>query len=109
MQIHQNVLKIQRIRFIIRDISSPVTEMRLSELYKAQRKETDIDGKPCVLYGITDENGFYSDFTADKRCAESFAEFLNENGVEPCHVADIIEDFFYSCADKSNGFFAKIK
>lgn len=71
-------------------------------MYKAQSNEINIDGEACVLYGISDESGFYYDFTNDKLCAERFADFLNENRVEPCHVPEIIEDYFYSCSDKNN-------
>lgn len=78
-------------------------------MYKAQSKELKIEGKKCVLYGVSDENGFYYDFTTDKICAERFADFLNDNKVEPCHVPEIIEDYFYSCMDKSNGLFSEIE
>ena len=85
------------------------SEKRLSDLYRAQSTELNIDGETCILYGISDENGFYSDFTTDKQSAEKFAEFLNQNGVEPCHVQDIIEDFFYSGAEKNDILFSEMK
>jgi len=76
-------------------------------LYKAQSIETNIDGEIFILYGISGENGFLCDFTTDKRCAERFAEFLNKNNVEPCHVPDIIEDFFYSCSENRKDLFSE--
>lgn len=75
-------------------------------MYNLKCRESDIEGEACILYGISDESGFYYDFTKDKRCAERFAEFLNENKVEPCHVPEIIEDFFYSCGDESADIFS---
>lgn len=71
-------------------------------MYKIQCRETDVEGETHILYGISDENGFCFDFTTNEKCAEKFAEFLNMNAVEACHVSEIIEDFFYSCAEKSD-------
>ena len=47
-------------------------------------------------YGIADENRFYFSFTQDKNIAEETVILLNKNQVAPCHIADIIEDMFYS-------------
>jgi len=77
-------------------------EKRLCELYKTQCREADVEGEAFILYGVSDEIGFYIDFTTDKKLAERFANLLNANDVEACHVPEIIEDFFYSCMDKDD-------
>lgn len=78
-------------------------------MYKVQEKETNIDGEIFILYGISDENGFYLDFTADEMCAGRFAEYLNRNNVEACHIPDLIEDLFYSCSDLNAEIFSETK
>lgn len=78
-------------------------------MYKTESVEKTIEGKVTVLYGITDGKSISIDFTANEAEAERFADFLNENDVEPCHVPEIIEDFFYSCEDKNKLLISKMK
>ena len=65
-------------------------------MYKAEEEQVVIEDEEITLYGVKDEDRFYCSFTDSRETAENFAEFLNENGVEACHVYDIIEDMFYS-------------
>lgn len=76
-------------------------------MYKTESVDKIIEGKKMRLYGITDGKSISIDFTTDEIAANRFAELLNENGVEPCHVPEIIEDFFYSCEDKTELYFQK--
>ncbi len=46
--------------------------------------------------GIADDNGLMIAFTEDPEEAEKFVRLCNENEVEENHVADLIEDYFYS-------------
>lgn len=78
-------------------------------MYKTQFAEKVIEGKKYKLYGVTDGNGFCLDFTPDERIAEEFADYLNKNEVEVCHVPEIIEDLFYSCMNKSDKLFSEMK
>ena len=55
-----------------------------------------IEEKAIIQYGIADDVTEYSCFTENKKEAEDFALLLNENKVEGVHVADIIEDTFYT-------------
>jgi hypothetical protein len=73
-------------------------------LYKTQHKEIEIEGERRTVYGAADENGFCYDFTTDADEAERFIDFINQNGVEPCHVCDLIEDLFYSCGQVKSRF-----
>lgn len=66
-------------------------------MYRTECRKSKNEEGTCVVYGISDDSGFYFDFTADENEANEFAAFLNENDVESCHVAEVIEDFFYSC------------
>ena len=65
-------------------------------MYKVEEEKSVIEDEDVVLYGIADENRFYFSFTQDKKIAEEMVILLNENQVAPCHIADIIEDMFYS-------------
>lgn len=66
-------------------------------MYKTECKESKVDEEICVIYGVSDGADFFLDFTTDEESAKIFVTFLNENDVEICHVADLIEDLFYSC------------
>ena len=66
-------------------------------MYKTKSVEKVIEGESKTVYGVTDETGFFLDFTNDVEQAKMFADLLNENKVEPCHVPEIIEDLFYTC------------
>lgn len=60
-------------------------------------KETFIiDNSETELYGISDSNGLMITFTEDPVEAESFVGICNENAVESNHIADIIEDRYYT-------------
>ncbi len=65
-------------------------------MYKMQCKEIEIEGESRTLCGISDESGFFCEFTDDLEEAHRTVELLNKNKIEPCHVYDIIEDLFYS-------------
>ena len=65
-------------------------------MYRAEQKEISTEDGIISVWGIADDNGFILDFTTDKNTAESFAAVLNENRVERIHIAEIIEDMFYS-------------
>ena len=78
-------------------------------MYKTQCREADVEGESYILFGVSDEKGFYVDFTTDEKLAKKFTEFLNCNDVEACHVPEIIEDLFYSCMDKADAYLLKRK
>ena len=60
-------------------------------------KETFIiDNSETELYGISDGAGLMITFTEDPDEAESFVRICNENAVESNHIADIIEDRYYT-------------
>ena len=65
-------------------------------MYKAEQKEISADGESISVWGVSDENGFILDFTAERKIAEDFAGFLNENDVERQQVMAVAEDMFYS-------------
>ena len=65
-------------------------------MYRTEEEKVVVDDEEITLYGIADENRFYCSFTRSKKVADEFAEFLNKNCVASCHVADVIEDTFYS-------------
>ena len=79
----------------------------LFRVYKTESVDKIIEGKKTRLYGITDGKSISIDFTTDETVANKFADLMNENGVEPCHIPEIIEDFFYSCEDKNRTLFSK--
>ena len=66
-------------------------------MYRAEQKEISTEDGIILVWGIADDNGFILDFTTDKNTAEKFADVLNENLVERIHIAEIVEDIFYSC------------
>lgn len=53
------------------------------------------DGLTRKLYGIRWGGNSFC-FTENKAEAESLLCFINENGVEENHLADLIEDLFYT-------------
>ena len=65
-------------------------------MYKTGEEKTVVEDEEITLYGIADENRFYFGFTRDRNIADEVVILLNKNQVAPCHVADIIEDMFYS-------------
>lgn len=65
-------------------------------MYRVEEEKIFVEGEEVTLYGVGDENRFYCGFTRSRQIAADFADLLNNNGVEACHVADIIEDMFYS-------------
>lgn len=65
-------------------------------MYKAEQKEISAEGESISVWGVSDENGFILDFTTERKTAEDFAGFLNENDVERQQVMEIAEDMFYS-------------
>lgn len=65
-------------------------------MYKAEQKEISADGESISVWGVSDEKGFILDFTAERKIAEDFAGFLNENDVERQQVMAVAEDMFYS-------------
>ncbi len=65
-------------------------------MYKAEQKEISAEDSIILVWGISDDNGFILDFTTDKNIAEEFADILNKNDVERQHIAEIIEDYYYS-------------
>lgn len=66
-------------------------------MYRAEQKEISTEDGIISVCGIADDNGFILDFTTDKNTAEKFADVLNVNQVERIHIAEIIEDMFYTC------------
>lgn len=73
-----------------------MTQKGVMKLYKMQCKEIEIEGETRTLYGVSDENGFFCEFTENIAAAQKAVEFLNDNLVESCHICDVIEDLFYS-------------
>lgn len=65
-------------------------------MYKAEQKEISAEDSMISVWGISDDNGFIIDFTTDRSIAEEIADILNKNNVERQHVAEIVEDCFYS-------------
>lgn len=65
-------------------------------MYKTEEQSVSAEDGVKILYGISDENRFYCEFTQSKEEAENVVKILNENEVESCHVLDVIEDMFYS-------------
>ena len=65
-------------------------------MYKAEEQSVAMEDGVKILYGISDENRFYCEFTDSRETAENVAKLLNDNEVEGCHVSEIIEDLFYS-------------
>lgn len=65
-------------------------------MYKAEEQSVSTDDGVKILYGISDENRFYCEFTDSIETAQRVAKLLNDNDVEGCHVPEIIEDLFYS-------------
>ena len=65
-------------------------------MYRVEKEQIEIEGSTLTVYGIADEKGFIFDFTTELQKAEETVTLLNENNVEHCHVADIIEDIIYT-------------
>ena len=66
-------------------------------MYKIKHSKIEIEGETKIIYGAATDDGFFFDFAADADTANDIVNLLNENGVEPCHAPEIIEDLFYSC------------
>lgn len=73
-----------------------VNYFRRGTMYRVVRISKIIDGEVADLFGVEDYSLIALDFTATKSEAETLANLLNENAVEPIHVPYIIEDMFYS-------------
>lgn len=65
-------------------------------MYRVSEELLLFEETETEIFGISDNNGLLITFTDDRKEAEKFVELCNENGVEPNHIADIIEDFFYT-------------
>lgn len=63
-------------------------------MYSSFSTDTEIGGKRLTVYGIACNGEALFCFTESRRAAEEAAALLNENSVEPCHAAEIIEDNF---------------
>lgn len=73
-----------------------MTRKGVMKLYKMQCKEIEAEGETRTLYGVSDDSGFFCEFTEDAEAAQRTVDLLNENQVERCQVYDVIEDLFYS-------------
>ena len=73
-----------------------VNYFRRDTMYRVVRISKIIDGEVADLFGVEDYSLIALDFTATESEAETLANLLNENAVEPIHVPYIIEDIFYS-------------
>lgn len=65
-------------------------------MYLTIKETLIIEDSETELYGISDGNGLMITFTEDPDEAESFVGICNENAVERNHIADIIEDRYYT-------------
>lgn len=65
-------------------------------MYLTIKETLIIEDSETELYGISDGNGLMITFTEDPVEAESFVGICNENAVESNHIADIIEDRYYT-------------
>ncbi len=65
-------------------------------MYFVTKESVVIENNAEELFGISDGTDSFPCLTSDCNQAESLASLLNENHVEPNHVADIIEDIFYT-------------
>ena len=65
-------------------------------MYRAEEKLVSSENGLISVWGIADEYGFIIDFTGSRNIAEEIADIINENNVERIHIAEIIEDMFYS-------------
>lgn len=65
-------------------------------MYRLTKRKIIIEDKSITEYGIADEKRTFCCFTESKEEAERLSLLLNEHGVEPSHVLDIIEDMFYT-------------
>jgi len=56
---------------------------------------TDCDDESYVTYGILcDETGkLISDVTMNRARIEKFVDLINDNELDPVHLADVVEDF----------------
>lgn len=65
-------------------------------MYLTIKETLIIEDSETELYGISDGAGLMIIFTEDPDEAESFVGICNENAVESNHIADIIEDRYYT-------------
>lgn len=65
-------------------------------MYFVTKRTVEIENTIHEEFGVSCGENNIIFFTSDIKEAEMLAELLNENEVEPNHVADIIEDLFYT-------------
>ncbi|MBR2868126.1 MAG: hypothetical protein IKB88_03535 [Clostridia bacterium] len=65
-------------------------------MYFVKRREIRTEGRISLQFGIADGTKDYIFFTECKGAAETLADLLNRNNVAPEHIADIVEDLFYT-------------
>ena len=65
-------------------------------MYRAEEKLVSSENGLISVWGIADEYGFIIDFTDIRNIAEEITDIMNKNNVERIHIAEIIEDMFYS-------------
>lgn len=64
-------------------------------MYALTKVEKEIENEILQIYAVEEDGHVIIDFTTDKEFAEWVIGLLNENGVEPNHVVDVIEDLVY--------------
>lgn len=65
-------------------------------MYKTEKIIIEIENEPKEHYAVINDDGFYYELSGDEITVNFIADLLNNNDVEICHAADIIEDYIYS-------------
>ena len=65
-------------------------------MYFVKSRKIRAEGRFSLQFGIADGTKDYIFFTECENTADELADLLNRNNVAPEHIADIIEDLFYT-------------
>lgn len=65
-------------------------------MYRIAKEIITYEDSEEETFGISDDKGLLITFTEDPDDAQRFVRLCNENEVEENHIADLIEDLFYS-------------
>lgn len=65
-------------------------------MYRIAKEIITYEDSEEETFGISDDKGLLITFTEDPDDAQRSVRLCNENEVEENHIADLIEDLFYS-------------
>lgn len=58
-----------------------------------EKTVTNEDGETALSYGITYEGNAIYDVCTEKEKVQDLVDLCNKEGLEPCHINDVIDDF----------------